>query len=158
MYILTCHLSIQSSMLLYLLSSCCFFPLFLTITPLFAFFISLHNKYIGDTVATALAESLKTNTIVTDIKYVALFAVVLLFLLLFLDHHPLLAFFSLTYNHIGDTGATALAEALKTNTTVTTIEYVALFAVVLLFFPLFLTITPLLAFFSLSSNEIACIM
>ncbi len=94
-------------------------PLFLSHTR---FAHSLGYNKIRDEGARAIAEALKINVTLKDIKCVRglLFSIVELWLTRFLTACA----HSLRANSIGAEGARAIAEALKSNTTLTTIGYV----------------------------------
>ena len=87
------------------------FLLFLSI-PLFVSYFSLGDNNIGDSGAQFLAEAVKSNTSLKELKCVQ----PLLVLSTVSSLHLFASSFSLGQNLIGDTGAQSLAEGMKSNT------------------------------------------
>jgi hypothetical protein len=77
----------------------------------------------------AIAEVLKNNTTLTSLQYVSFYSVVHLLLLFWIDDEWIHMGDSLYSNQITDAGVSALGDALKNNTTLTSLEYVSLYSV-----------------------------
>ena len=87
--------------------------------PLFSFLFTSTGINIGDTGATSLSEVLKSNTTLTKLNFGGEDKRKKTQKRRLSTIHNFSLLFTSTGNNIGDTGATSLSEALKSNTTLT---------------------------------------
>ena len=84
---------------------------------LFSYLIAPTGNFVGETGATSLSEALEWNTTLTELDLGSEYKRTKDTQMTFINN-PLFSFLLIsTANEIGDTGATSLSEALKSNTT-----------------------------------------